>query len=159
MTETLNSVCTFSVLREVAGTNGSTNYETISTLPPMYVEKISMKNTLNKQITFVPPADGKEQNPEIVILGIKGKTIDFSGTFPGYAYSIGQSPPIQLIPKSGILKLKSDPDCICPEFDDSTGYWRIKSVSWNVDSKSMLWKADIQTSFIWTDPLETMFFE
>lgn len=118
-----------------------------------------MKNVLNKQVQPIPPDNGEEQDPYIIILGIKSKTIDFSGTFKDFAYVMGDAPPIELIPRSGIIKLETDSMDLCPEFDDDTGYWRIKAVSWSVDSRSLLWKADIQTSFIWTNPLESMFFE
>lgn len=151
--------CGFGVYKETIGTDGTTNYSHVDTLPDMLVDKISMQNTLNKNVVVRPPVDGEEQNPIIVPMGVKSKVINFSGTFKDCAYVMGEAPPIDMIPRSAILKLESDPGCVCPEFDDSTGYWKVKSVSWTVDSKSMLWKADIQTTFAWTDPKESMFFE
>lgn len=151
--------CTFGIYKEIVGADNQTNYALVNTLPPMNVEKVAMSHVLNKQVQPIPPDNGEEQPPLIVILGVKDKAINFSGTFQDYAYVLGQAPPIELIPRSGIIKLEDDPKGLCPEFDDDTGYWRIKSVGWSVDSKSMLWKADVQTSYIWTNPLESMFFE
>lgn len=159
----MDSTVTFSIYKEIIKDGEDTpKYTLVNDLPPMYVTRLTMTHALDKTVEPVPPTPGStEDNPPVIHpAGVKTKTINVSGTFQGCAYVMGESPPVNLIPQGSVLYLDplKDIGTFCPEFCDDQSYWRVVSVDWNVDTKSLLWAADIATTYIWLNAEESMFF-
>lgn len=154
--------CNFKLYRERVGSDDTTNYETIMTLPTLLVKNISLDHSSEKQIQTCPPdADtGEENDPIILMLGVKSKNITISGTFEasGYIFDIN-SPPLEELKQNLIVKASDEQSRDnFPELDDGDGYWRIKIVDWGIDYKTMMWECTLTLSYIWTTYNESMFF-
>lgn len=151
----------FDVCKVVTGADNITTYPAFGSVELKPI-KITMHNTLNKEVNAIAPDESDEDPaPSIIPLGIKSKSITFNAYVNDCAYVMGSQPPFELLPQNAVLQLTDDPDCIVPEFSDGSCLWKIKAVSWSVDSKKMLWEADITTSYVWdgVGKTESMFFE